>query len=84
MRYIFIQFSKLVGFDITPDSGTTLRKTLKNNFTPFLEQMEAISAGASKVSVMDINEGTILGKLLPASFCVFTGVFLGESHAENG
>ena len=58
--YLPIQFSKLVGFDITPDSGTTLRKMLKNNFTPFLEQMESISAGASKASFLLTSERSVI------------------------
>ena len=73
------QFSKLVGFDITPDSGTTLRKMLKHNFTPFLEQMESISAGASKVSHCHFSP-------LPPFFHVYnyTGVLSREGYAKNG
>ncbi|ELV12158.1 Dynein heavy chain 12, axonemal [Tupaia chinensis] len=43
------QMSDIVGYDLTPDSGTTLRKVLKLNLTPYLDQFEVISAGASKV-----------------------------------
>ncbi|XP_032996859.1 dynein heavy chain 12, axonemal [Lacerta agilis] len=42
------QMSEIVGYDLTPDSGTTLRKVLKQNLTPFLEKFETISMGASK------------------------------------
>uniref|UniRef100_A0A803T0M9 Dynein axonemal heavy chain 12 n=1 Tax=Anolis carolinensis TaxID=28377 RepID=A0A803T0M9_ANOCA len=42
------QMSEIVGYDLTPDSGTTLRKVLKQNLTPYLEQFETISMGASK------------------------------------
>lgn len=42
------QMSEIVGYDLTPDSGTTLRKVLKLNLTPYLEKFEVISAGASK------------------------------------
>ncbi|XP_010215324.1 PREDICTED: dynein heavy chain 12, axonemal [Tinamus guttatus] len=42
------QMSDIVGYDLTPDSGTTLRKVLKQNLTPYLEQFEVISVGASK------------------------------------
>ena len=38
----------ILGFSITPDSGTLLRKMLKYNLEPFLEDLESISAGASK------------------------------------
>ena len=37
-----------MGFNITPDSGTSLRKMLKFNLEPHMEQFEAISVGASK------------------------------------
>lgn len=41
--------SEIVGFDLTPDSGTTLNKVLKQNLTPYLEEFGSISAAASKV-----------------------------------
>lgn len=41
--------SDIVGYDLTPDSGTTLRKVLKQNLTPYLDQFESISVAASKV-----------------------------------
>lgn len=41
--------SKIAGFDMTPDSGSTLRKVLKLELGPHMEQFEGISAGASKV-----------------------------------
>ncbi|KAK3752207.1 hypothetical protein QZH41_008048 [Actinostola sp. cb2023] len=40
--------SDIVGFDVTPDSGSTLRKVLKFNLGPFLDELEGISGGASK------------------------------------
>ncbi|XP_016404673.1 dynein heavy chain 12, axonemal [Sinocyclocheilus rhinocerous] len=42
------QMSEIAGNDLTPDSGSTLRKILKQNLTPYLELFENISAGASK------------------------------------
>ncbi|XP_046897139.1 dynein axonemal heavy chain 12 [Hypomesus transpacificus] len=42
------QMSTIVDYDLTPDSGTTLRKVLKQNLAPYLTQFEAISASASK------------------------------------
>ncbi|XP_054464751.1 dynein axonemal heavy chain 12 [Anoplopoma fimbria] len=42
------QMSDIVGYDLTPDSGTTLRKVLKQNMAPYLEEFESISAAASK------------------------------------
>lgn len=43
------QMSDIVGYDLTPDSGTTLRKVLKLNLTSYLDQFESISVAASKV-----------------------------------
>nr|XP_033781609.1 dynein heavy chain 12, axonemal isoform X2 [Geotrypetes seraphini] len=42
------QMSDIVGFDLTPDSGTTLKKVLKLNLGPYMEKFELISVGASK------------------------------------
>ncbi|CAL8325422.1 unnamed protein product [Merluccius merluccius] len=42
------QMSAILEYDLTPDSGTTLRKVLKQNLAPYLEQFETISASASK------------------------------------
>uniref|UniRef100_A0A7N8Y719 Dynein axonemal heavy chain 12 n=1 Tax=Mastacembelus armatus TaxID=205130 RepID=A0A7N8Y719_9TELE len=42
------QMSKIVGYNLTPDSGTTLRKVLQQSLTPYLEEFESISAAASK------------------------------------
>ncbi|XP_076022383.1 dynein axonemal heavy chain 12 [Genypterus blacodes] len=42
------QMSGIVGYDLTPNSGTTLRKVLKQNLSPHLEQFESVSAAAGK------------------------------------
>ncbi|MGH0152040.1 UNVERIFIED_CONTAM: hypothetical protein FKN15_073255 [Acipenser sinensis] len=42
------QMSDIVSYDLTPNSGTTLRKVLEQNLTPYLEQFEQINAAASK------------------------------------
>ncbi|KAG5839016.1 hypothetical protein ANANG_G00229870 [Anguilla anguilla] len=42
------EMSSIVGYDLTPDSGTTLRKLLKQNLSAYLEQFEVISVAASK------------------------------------
>lgn len=46
------QMSEIAGYDLTPDSGTTLRKVLKQNLAPYLEEFESISAAASKVRTL--------------------------------
>uniref|UniRef100_A0A3B3UAK3 Dynein axonemal heavy chain 12 n=1 Tax=Poecilia latipinna TaxID=48699 RepID=A0A3B3UAK3_9TELE len=40
--------SKIADHDLTPNSGTTLRKVLKQNLGPYLTEFESISAAASK------------------------------------
>ncbi|NXK36347.1 DYH7 protein, partial [Piprites chloris] len=42
------RMSNIVGYDLTPDAGTTLRKVLKQNLGPYLEEFSAISVSASK------------------------------------
>ena len=46
------QMSDIAGFDLTPDCGTTLRKMLKLNLEPYMEQFEGISAAATKACVL--------------------------------
>lgn len=48
-RRHWIAMSEIAGFNLTPDSGTTLRKMLKNDFEGVMEKFETISIGASKV-----------------------------------
>ncbi|XP_031701028.1 dynein heavy chain 12, axonemal isoform X2 [Anarrhichthys ocellatus] len=47
------QMSEIVGYDLTPDSGTTLRKVLKQNLAPYLEEFESISVASSKEFSME-------------------------------
>ncbi|KAM4563453.1 dynein axonemal heavy chain 12 isoform 1-T1 [Odontesthes bonariensis] len=42
------QMSQIVEYDLTPNSGTTLRKVLTQNLTSYLDEFESISAAASK------------------------------------
>jgi len=46
----WVRMSEIVGFDIAPDAGTTLRKMLKLNLFPYLKPFEEISVGATKVT----------------------------------
>jgi len=46
----WVKMSDIVGFDVTPDAGTTLRKMLRLNLYPFLPQFEEVSVGATKVT----------------------------------
>ncbi|XP_071484907.1 dynein axonemal heavy chain 12-like [Diadema antillarum] len=42
------KMSDIAGFDLTPDSGSTLRKVLKLNLGTYMEKFESISAAATK------------------------------------
>lgn len=42
------KMSAIAGFDLTPDTGSTLRKVLKLSLDPYMEQFEQISGAASK------------------------------------
>uniref|UniRef100_A0A3Q4BIM9 Dynein axonemal heavy chain 12 n=1 Tax=Mola mola TaxID=94237 RepID=A0A3Q4BIM9_MOLML len=42
------QMSEIVGYDLNPDGGTTLRTLLTQNLAPYMEQFESISVAASK------------------------------------
>uniref|UniRef100_A0A3Q1LZ19 Dynein axonemal heavy chain 12 n=1 Tax=Bos taurus TaxID=9913 RepID=A0A3Q1LZ19_BOVIN len=55
------QLSEIVGYDLTPDSGTTLRKILKLNLAPYLDKFEVISAGASKEFSLEKAMHTMMG-----------------------
>ncbi|KAI4532318.1 hypothetical protein MG293_017583 [Ovis ammon polii] len=55
------QLSEIVGYDLTPDSGTTLRKVLKLNLAPYLDKFEVISAGASKEFSLEKAMHTMMG-----------------------
>jgi len=41
--------SDIAKFDLSPDSSTTLRKMLRLNIMPYMDQFEIISASATKV-----------------------------------
>jgi len=47
--------SEIVGFDMTPDAGTTLRKMLKLNLYSYLPQFEEVSVGATKVMAFHVD-----------------------------
>jgi len=46
--------SDIAKFDLMPDSSTTLRKMMRLNVLPYMEQFEAISASATKVSCLQL------------------------------
>jgi len=58
----------ILGFSITTDSGTFLRKMLKYNLEPFLEDLESISAGASKKFSLEKAMQTMEDKWGPILF----------------
>ncbi|GAB1601341.1 dynein heavy chain 12, axonemal-like isoform X2 [Argonauta hians] len=49
------KMSEEVGYNLTPDTGTTLRKMLKNDLEDLLENFEIVSGGASKEYTLEKN-----------------------------
>uniref|UniRef100_A0A8C4WR96 Dynein, axonemal, heavy chain 12 n=1 Tax=Eptatretus burgeri TaxID=7764 RepID=A0A8C4WR96_EPTBU len=52
------QMSDIVDYDLTPNSGTTLRKMLKEKLSPYLQQFDVISVAATKASLGKAMEDT--------------------------
>lgn len=48
------EMSNLIGYDLTPNAGTTLRKMMAKGFGDLLEQFEIISVGATKERMLEI------------------------------
>lgn len=48
------EMSQLIGFDMTPNAGTTLRKLINQGFGEFLELFEIISTGATKERQLEL------------------------------
>lgn len=62
------QMSEIAGFDITPNSGTTLRKVLKLNLGEFMEQFEGLSAAATKEHSLEKAMNKMMDDWEPMSF----------------
>uniref|UniRef100_A0A8C4T2P1 Dynein axonemal heavy chain 12 n=1 Tax=Erpetoichthys calabaricus TaxID=27687 RepID=A0A8C4T2P1_ERPCA len=71
------QMSAIVEYDLTPNSGTTLRKVLKYNLGPYLDKFETISAAASKEFSLE--------KAMHVMMDVWVNVFFNTSpYRESG
>ncbi|XP_061667239.1 dynein axonemal heavy chain 12-like [Syngnathoides biaculeatus] len=71
------QMSQIVGYDLTPDAGTTLRKVLKQNLTPYLKQFQSVGAAASKEFSME--------KAMKSMVTLWDGVSLQhQSYRDTG
>lgn len=46
--------SDVIGFDITPNSGSSLRKVLRLNLGQFMERLEAISMSATREHALEV------------------------------
>ena len=46
--------SEVIGFDITPNSGSSLRKVLRLNLGQFMERLEAISIAATREHTLEL------------------------------
>ena len=47
--------SDIIGYDITPNSGSSLRKILKLSLEPFMEKLEEVSVAATKEHALEMN-----------------------------
>ena len=49
------QMSAVIGFDITPNSGSSLRKVLRLELTEFMSKLEAISIAATREHALELT-----------------------------
>lgn len=47
--------SAIIGFDITPNSGSSLRKVLRWSLEPYLERLEAVSIAATREHSLELS-----------------------------
>ena len=47
--------SGIIGFDITPNSGSSLRKVLRWSLEPYLERLEAVSIAATREHSLELS-----------------------------
>ena len=48
------QMSEVIGFDITPNSGSSLRKVLRLNLGQYMDRLEAISMSATREHALEV------------------------------
>ena len=48
------QMNLVIGFDITPNSGSSLRKVLRLNLGQFMDRLEAISMSATREHALEV------------------------------
>ena len=48
------KMSEVIGFDITPNSGSSLRKVLRLNLSKFMQRLEAISVSATREHYLEL------------------------------
>jgi dynein heavy chain len=49
------QMSDVIGFDITPNSGSSLRKVLRLELNEFMVKLEAISLAATREHALELT-----------------------------
>ena len=49
------QMSEVIGFDITPNSGSSLRKVLRLELNEFMVKLEAISIAATREHALELT-----------------------------
>nr|CAD7589258.1 unnamed protein product [Timema genevievae] len=66
------EMSSVVGYDLTPDAGSTLRKMVDLGLGPYLDQFEIVSIGANKEKQLQENLMKMLSEWADIKFTVNT------------
>nr|CAD7398119.1 unnamed protein product [Timema cristinae] len=66
------EMSSVVGYDLTPDAGSTLRKMVDLKLGPYLDQFEIVSIGANKEKQLQENLMKMLSEWADIKFTVNT------------
>nr|CAD7410663.1 unnamed protein product [Timema poppensis] len=66
------EMSSVVGYDLTPDAGSTLRKMVDLKLGPYLDQFEIVSIGANKEKQLQENLMKMLSEWADINECGFS------------
>eukprot|EP00094_Tigriopus_californicus_P011376 TCALIF_10981-PA protein Name:"Similar to Dnah3 Dynein heavy chain 3, axonemal (Mus musculus)" AED:0.21 eAED:0.21 QI:4/1/0.5/1/1/1/2/0/144 len=64
----WLQMSDIIGFDITPNTGSSLRKVLRWNLDPFMEKLDLISVAACREHALELSLKTMKEEWSAMSF----------------
>jgi dynein heavy chain len=64
--------SRVIGFDITPNSGSSLRKVLRLKLGPFMDSLEAISMAATREHTLELTLKAMKAEWTAINFSIVT------------